>query len=753
MRDVKRPQPREISTSLTEKRVKNRARRKAGGRVETGSKAVAQRLTLGLAKFFGVYRMELRLIAYQRSYWLLNLAWIGLVAWWSSSQFETYETAQAVLLVNVARFTLVFCGMIGMLLSALSAARSRQSRFDMIEATLPTGSEVMIGRWLGVTTMLLPFLIAPLVVAWRVGPAESFLAGLPVFLGETLLTLTVTTGIAWWMFVHFGTKRLVFLPLLFLFILSSILPNITNGNGKEAPISNLFNYPRMIFGTHSELWGRLTQGELPTLYNLFYVAVVLVLAGWIGWRVSLRRFYRHPPGLVGFTQAALVAAFVVAWGYGTITWDARHKVRADEASLRANPATWILPHETPFVVDAYDLTVDLTTEMPRFTAQLEVTNRSETPLDTLEFTLYHEFTITRSSVPATHDDNFVRLTLQPPLEHAESLRIALDYEGAVWRYEATPIAPPEPVDFVHPDGVRLTAGMWYPFPGRGIVGLREINSFDGTGAARSMLDVPARFQVRVMYSGDLKVASNLVRSEDADTIIFESQGATWAELIAAPRLVSEQVGPVTLISSELEIGKFRPLVEQYYVPFLTHLQKIYPDVQHLTLFVSNPGKSTLFNVTRPPTAESLYAMQHPNALWWLKNPHIEPFSAYFPVGMSIIGGLLSDVQWILGDNLTMFLWAHYQSGGDAEKMRAALEHYTGGWFTPNVDVGDGQLVLFDPYIITRALMNAYDAHGEAAVLALLRQLRAEFATLRQLPEKELAAWIEENISSVEAAEQ
>lgn len=717
------------------------------------------------AAFFAAYRLELRLLAHNRLYLLFNLAWAGLMVWTQRDSLAT-TTAGTLLLNGLNRFVLVMVCAVGLLVIGFSAGRGRRTRFDVIESTLPIGSEAVLARWLATATALMTLMLPPLVAALVAGPWDSFIQSAPLYLFETTLTLLFVCAYIWVMYTLLGTRRWVYLPIGLIMVGVSVLPNLTNSNGfangVTMPVTNLFNFTRQIYPTYTTLWGRLTQGALPALYNGFYMVMLVVLLGVLAWIVGRGRFYRHPrPPLILLTQGAALCALGVAWVYGSMTYDAGRQVYADERSIRQGISTWVMPADAPQRLTAYDLTLDLGAELPRFEARLSLTNAAEDPIETVDFTLYHALKIVDSSLPFTRERNYLRFTLPEPLAPGDSLDLTLTYEGELWRYVALPIAPAEPRDFIHLDGVNLSCGAWYPMPGRTVLDRHDHFYYDGQSSViyHCLLPERARFSLVIKNPGHLRFASNLppvgdIGQDQAASVVFTSQGATWASLIGSPVLAVRQIDNVRLISSQAEIDKQVSAVETYYAPYVDYLAKMFPDSPEfsmLTLYVIERSSSYYaYNDAYGGTVESAYAEPPPYFLTFGDGDETYAYTRYYSVSYMLTRSVFGASYSMLGDNLSQFLIMHFYYAGDVAQMRAIYDRDLAAAMMGVYDAETGKLVEdneYSYYAATDALIDFYAEYGETALITLLGEMRTQYDTLRALELPAVADWIKEQTPS------
>lgn len=708
-------------------------------------------------RFLAAFGLELRLIVRHWSYWLVNALY---AAFFVSSLGDLSQmfTARENLLGGFSRSVTALICLIALYLAGFSAGRARRNRFDALEGAFPTNAEVLIGRCLAVAAACLSFLIAPLAIAFVGGPLASFWLGAPTFILECVLVILFTTGLIWLIEATVGIRRWMFPLLSIIWLGGTTLPIILQVNGLPVPGAGLLNFGRGGYGSYSELWGRLQMGGLPVLFNAFYVAIIGLIFGVIVWRITKLRSYRRSQVALAVMSAAGVFALGTAVAYAAEVARTNAQIMAEYSIINngftvvVNTKDAVFPADAPYAATGYDLTLDVAAQ--RVNAQMEIVNQSDAPVTTLELTLYRQFEVTEASLPFERQDDVLRFTLPEALAPGEAIQIALTYQGALWKFEPSGYggAPPEPVGgFLRPDGVYLpySAG-WYPVPGR--------FSLSGLSTLFARPEQPARFQVTIENSGDLKFASNLVRESD-ENAVFSSEGATWVELLGAPRLEKQQIGAVTVYAGADAIDNFVAAAEAVYAPTMEHLGRFFPDntnTAHLTLrsgdrITSSP--MTLWTGT-PPTAEGLNAVVELRVANHLVESPLEEYrNVTYALLLQLFGEYRLDRRGAtpLIDNVGLFLWAHRKANGDPARMRSIVEagieegqlarmYYAGEMAMP------GQA---EAYPAATALIDLYETSGEEAVRMILQQMQTEYETLYSLSAEELAARIQTNtITSV-----
>ncbi len=676
-------------------------------------------------RLFTAYRLELQLICWHWSYWLINLLFAGLMFSIFMTPVANYETAQALLMVGVGRNAVGLASLLVLFLAGISATRSMRSRFATLEMAFPIGTEVTLGRFLATVSISIPFLLSPLLIAWIAGPVSSFLRGVPVFVFEGLLTIAFSTGVVWLIQVTTSIRRWMYPAFGLLWLVASIGTVILNNDGLIVPGASLFNFARFGYGSYTETWGRLLQGDLPVYFNLFYIGLVILLVSLISWIVGQRRFYRSmPAALLSACLAAGLALF--SGGIYTVT------VAQDNAQIRAqweaNENNWLLPAEAPYAVKHYAIAVHLE-GIPRFSVEMDILNRGDRPVSELDFTLNGQFQLTESSATYERSGNFVRILLDEPLMPNASTIIELSYSGSLRWLEPVPGAPSETTNFIRKEGVHLAYEIaWYPIAGR----VSLLTSIQGRTP-----DVSAAIRLQVIGNEYLQFASNLPQVESR---VFVSEGATWANLIGAPNLLTVRLlDGVTVIASQAELDK----IDEELTQLLTEAQATvgqYFDPPNLTIilpFVRSFQLPTMYDVSLMTEGLAFF---------------LRPVQLQFPQGQYETGiyaltrtALGDNDMTLLTENVAYFLWIQLQADGDPRQMRVLMEEKIAR--TPVFDeafaVSRAMPGFATSYAITEELLRIFTENGDVQTVRVIQKMQAEFVALKDKSASEVIAWMNE----------
>jgi hypothetical protein len=666
-----------------------------------------------LARLGAAYRLELRLLTRHWSFFVLHGLWILLLAA-TYGGAATMGTAR-VLLGTVMRFiALSLLSLVSMFVAGISASRRRQTHFDQLEDAFPTGLEVPLGRWLACLTAMASFLIEVLIMALMIGPLGSFLASAPLFVAESVLLLGFFTAGTWWLTSLFGLRRWGYPLLAVIWIGFLVAPGILDNLG--VPGSSLLNVTGngQPSWTTSELFGRLILGTLPDWFDLFYGGLLLLFVAAFAWRAHRQRFQRRSAMVAGLLATALIATLAGLGGYVTTAAATTARYAAQRAFGNAGRPGEVMPADLPEAVAAYDLDLDLTDPgLPHFSADMEIINRGETPIDSLTMTLTDSLDITDSSLPLTRDGSRLAFTLPEPLGPGETAPLHLAYQGTVQRAEDWG-GNLRYFAFIKPGGVRLPLGAgWYPLVGWTM------------SATVLAADIPARFHLQVEGADGLTFASNLPATGERT---FDSEGATWALLYGSPQLVATQVAEeVTLVTARDLLPTLRPTIETRYLPGLAYLAPFFPDFQVyplLILAVDNPTAGQPGGDMA--TAEQRLMLLDPANLMG-ERPFWQAQYDYRQM-ITTLGG---SAIWSLADVLGPFLWSQSQHDGDLAQTRAEL----------------ADQIATNPALAT--LIDLYAQYGDAGITRLLRRGRADSATLLTFYGSfdRLAAWMRETLDA------
>lgn len=679
-----------------------------------------------LHRFVAAWRLELRLICRHWAYPLLLAAWPGLVV--LIYRDVPFLTAEGMLLgerdeVNVAGLV----ALAALFLGATSAARSERVKLALLEESFPTGAEVPLGRWLAGVVALLPVLLPPLVIAYRIGPSGSFWRSAPVFVAELLIAIAFAAALAWLLVNWVGPRRWLY-PLLAGIWLGGLYGAVLLVAGAPwyYPAAGLLDFTRSGMadtyggrGHYQELWGRLLRGPLPRWFDLFYLGFAIVLAALLATRTHLRRQRRLPvvAGSVLLATLALTSTAGIAYVAQVRSWTAQ----AVDAS-HYDDRTYA-PLESPIAIDAWQIEADLRQPArPTFTAAVTLRNDSTDPLTDATLTLNRDLTIRESSVPVTREGEHLRLALPQPLPPGASITVRLVYQGAIeilWR-SSQGLA--EPIFFTDARGVRLSlpAG-WYPLPGEFPLDSTRVN----------LQHPPAAFSLTVQAPQGFGVISNLPRIDDGT---FAAEQASWAFVLAAPRLRVEQAGTITIAAPEAAMASLRAVAERSH-EVQSRLRPFFPDKPPARLTVALPdqwqGTARGLPTTSAPADDQHLILAHHNGLIRLHKhvtPLMEMTSLVHPITESMLMEGSSGLPWsMLGVN--PFLAAYLLEEGDPDRMAAALNSLQ------HTDAWDIEVAL--------ALNAVYRAQGEAGVAQVLAEMRTARDHLAEMHPMEMPGWITE----------
>lgn len=699
-----------------------------------------------LRRFFAVYRMDVRLTVFHWSYLLLMVAWNGIIIAQYALQEDIYTVK------SMFNFVLGFTTLLGLFMAGIQASRVQRNRFDLIEVTFPTGVEVALARWLATITTVGGLLIVPTIVALFLPSTALYPYFFPRILFLCVLAIAFISGLLWLVQYTVGIRRWMYPLFALIWVGGGFLAGGASGSDLPLPGANLLNFMIMNEPTDSP-WGSLPFGQLPGLFVLFYVGLVALFAGVMMWRHIRRRFYRLSPLGVGLTAVALVMVVFSAVSYTVQVAQANQQVR-DNRDAAGYYAGRVYTEENnaplPYAVTRYDLTYN-STDTAQLSAAMDVINRGDTPLTTLTLSLHRQFLVADSSVPFTREGDTLTFTPPEALEPGETLAIRLDYFGALWmldgRYGGTPWA----TNFTSPDGVNLTPGaLWYPVPGYAVPnGMRLIatgdvqtlgeHTFPDTISAPSgLLDEPAGFRLTVENAGGLDFASNLPQ---VDTGVFESDGATWAKLVGVKNLHSETLDGIALTTSAPAFETVEAMVSERFPAYLEDIQRIFPDVTALNLLVLDAPRE-LFTGSYPATAEGLSLTLPPNDLNRLQ---LGAQDEYYSVGQPLVASLFGGAGSPLADNMALFVWAYFYTGGDADAIMQIINQ--------DFPAGEGGRTYYAPgfsradqYGIALRLNAVYMERGETVLFDILRRMNDEYTTLRLLSRDSIIEWIEAQAS-------
>jgi hypothetical protein len=696
-----------------------------------------------IQRFLASYRLELRLISLHWSYGLIYAAWAVFVL--SNLRRPILEPARILLFSGIGMGTVAVVSLISLAMAGVSASRSDTTRFVLLETAFPTGIEVVIGRWLAVFTALIAFAIVPLVVTLIIGPIHSFLSALPLFIGETLLIFAFVTGLVWVIHAIVGIRRWMYPLFVALWIGSALARNLYSDQGLQLPGANLLAFASGNFGSYSEAFGRLQWGNLPLLYDLFYLGLVLTLIGVLSWYYQVRRF--HHPLPVIMTMTTLTTVFTLATGtvYIGEVAAANQQIRDASGIIRPNIAQMQAPAQLPYTFSNYDIIIDMDTpSAPEFQVQVQAVNVGDEPLVTLDYSLNAQLNLTISNLPYERSGHLIHVTLPQPLQPGETTLIQVVYSGTMWRYVRQFATPPIAADFTHIDGINLTAeSLWYPVPGLTSPGVRFTEARGGVyqDSVLYHLAIPTSVQLQVLNPGTFHYASNLPAVSASE---FRSEGTLAVDLVGTPNLATRTSGNVTLIAAQTEIEPLATLVNEWFIPAWDTVQFFFPENEKLVLIaIKERSEYTAFETVYPSTAENLVVRVDPLILYRLpegEDSLARPF-------IYLLDSLLYDAHPHLHSGIYQFLWLYLIEDGDPQRMeqrfRQEIQSANPFGRYSFVRYTDSLMTLETRYGVTEALIALYTAEGDDAIRVLFERIQAENSALKDLTPEALAAWVED----------
>lgn len=712
-----------------------------------------------ITQFWCAYRTELRLLVWHWSYGLMHLFWLALLMQRFS---RDVGSAQLVMEQDFVRFAAIFLGLGAVFLAGFSATRSQRTRFHDLDNTFSTGVNVHLGRVFACFTALMLFVVEPLLQSFIRGPIYAFMAGLLPFLVSVTVTIGFITFGTYWLMSLLGSVRWAYPVLVAIWMVFATLPNLLNEQLAEPPaFSSLVSFLRIGTGRggYTEVFGSLTQGALPQLYNAFYLGLTLLLIGLIVVIYRRRRFRQF--SRTGAALAAL-ALMIVLWSGGSYVKaveDGRSRAPLDDpasASPDALTRAFNTLLTTAEAVRRYDITLDASQPaQPVFMVRMDITNETASPLTFIHLTLYHSFTIDSASVPYERDGDHLRLLLPEPLPPGATLPVEMNYSGSVWRVELFS-GVPEAVDFTTDAGIRLAYNTaWYPRAG--IIDLDAPEAYAAPAVASSFnLSIINRPQ-------DMTFSSNLEAISETE---FTGESIRSVFLLGSPRLVREVQGAVELVIARNDYPVVAPLIETHFQPGFTHIQSFFPDLAvsrwkvlaqddlplpfNRELLLSPEGRMYATSYYPPSTKQivtSYYAADTQDL------PDAALPMLFYPVVASY-WTLAGQEMSFLVDGASLFLWHHYQAAGDANQITAALQMYR-----ENVSFNSGLYIMFgdenstQPEItrvagvdVALALNDVYQRGGQVAVIDALAQMMAQADTLQAFSTEQMNAWLEDIVN-------
>lgn len=708
-----------------------------------------------IRRFTAAFRMELRQLCLHWAYLALHGVWAALL--YSLQGGMDLGTARSALEGNLRTTSFLLLSLAALFTAAASASRGRNTRFAVLEDALPTGAEVMFGRWLAVVTALGAALLTPVIMASLQAPGQPFLqallAGAPVFLLEGCLLLAFAAAGGWWLAQLWGGQRWLHPIMVAGWLGVLTLPEIS-----RQPATELFAFMLRDPVSYEELWGRLPHG-LSLWFDLFYVGLSILL---LALTVLSHQWYRLRRITLGTPATVLLGAAVALAGmvnYTQVLKEQETLYLADFNHYTQSLQVSAFPWDVPEAVDRYELTVDMSDpEDPEFHARLTLRNRGSEPLEFFHLTLNYRLEVVAAEFPFEREGDFITLLLPRPLVPGETLSLALTYRGNILMYMNNPsdwgLDPREdmrrlkPAFFTTKQGVRLTtAAGWYPLAGRvwynnllgykqpGLagaeapVGLGEEAGVPGGWpySSRLVFLPPAAFQLKVTAPARMTVTSNLPVTGPNE---FEAPSAGWVFLFASPNLQQESVGRVTIVAPRDDLPAIRPLVPEF-DKALYEMARFFPDLEIDGVFLAVLDRLDGIPSHRPmsiPPVDQRLNVYVPDRVS-LTGPKPRPLWSGYD---SVILPLVADA-WFLGGN---------PSAGDPERsnsLQAIAE------FFQMRMIGGVENLFFpsQPSHLATALEELYLAKGEAAAVRLLNRLREEAHLVDQMSPEEVMSWLEE----------
>lgn len=694
-------------------------------------------------RFTAAYRMELRLLCLHWSYPVLHLLWAALLIYMFMGR--DLGSARYALEHDIGHTAIPLVSLIALFVGGSSATRSQRVRFSALEETLPTGFEVVLGRWLAGVTGLMGAMITPLALAGLQGPASSFREALPVFLLEALISVAFSASIAWWLASLLGMRRWLFPLLAGGWLLFLWAPDQYYG-GAVYPALRLLDFMDRNDGRYQELWGRTLEGPLPLWFDLFYVGLVLGLLGLIAWRIGSHRLRMRsvPAGLtagMGFLLALVSGTQYIATIH---EWQA--VVDADRNRLLEASRTPLSAAAAATAVDQYELTADLTEPAsPRFTADLLLRNQGDQPVTSLTLALHQNLRVEQSSLPTKRQGHRLVVNLEQPLAPGATIPLRIEYSGTIQVFDISLNSSPSLVFFTRETGVRLApAAGWFPQPElrwmqvmdadvyMGSFGVDEMPMAASMAVAAKQAPSVAPFSMQLTVKGPpgWNFISNLPMTGPGT---FAGKQATWATLIGSPRLEVESIGNVTMAGARADLPTLRPLVKTHQ-EMMAQIARFLPESQPEGLLVMLDDGAGIPRWTPPTDRMAMLQfrrldLQH--QLVNLKYFVVEPMLTDLLTMSRGDGSTVED--WHLREGIASFMAAAYQYRGDAAKMLQAL------------DVAQTGADERDPAVdLARSFGELYAQGGESAVVRVLARIQAEPPGADPSPDR-LQAWMAEEV--------
>ncbi|MBX3062230.1 MAG: hypothetical protein KF726_04595 [Anaerolineae bacterium] len=707
---------------------------------------------LSLSRLFAAFRLELRLLCLTWVYPLLHVGWLAML--YASLGSQRGLTAEYLLEGSLRLVTQTMITAVTLFVAGASAARSVRAKFEALEESFPTSAEVTLGRWLACTLAIVAFVVEPLIIAWLVGPAGSFFASAPLFVLRCGILFGFATALTWLLLGLLGPRRWLYPILAAGWVGMLIVPNMLMG--MKLPFAQLLNFsgngsPPL----YSEIFGAGISGDLPSWFYLFYASLLVAVISWIALRQIQRRFRRLSPLAALASVAAIALALFAGIGYSSTVAEAQAQDAEKLSAYQQKHESFILPADAPEAITTYDLTVDLSDlASPQFHALLTIRNRTDAALASLPLTLHHDLQITQANLPYTRDGDFLTITPPDPLQSGAELQLELTYRSALWNtdlYGTIPVAQ----DFIKEFGVSLSFNIaWYPLPGHFVAGFYTPASFLGDGASH--------FRLTILGADQMTFASNLPLTAERT---FEADSAQWAMLVGSPRMVRKEVGEITVYAAR-DDATVSVTVEQLYPPLIESVRHLFPNGGFKHVIILATGTSPLIPQGRqitdgwvliPTTPSFLQTLdQRYNDLFDRAELFVSPIVAGFWPGSQLTGivdswgttsGRPATDRSILLNGISIYVEAYRRTNGDAAAMKAAViaaqeeqkKHPTFTYYAP----GSEPTVAFTADQVALALIDLYQAQGDAGVVKALAQVQAHESDVLALTPEALFGWLQE----------
>ncbi|MFZ5822983.1 MAG: hypothetical protein ACOY94_01375 [Bacillota bacterium] len=589
---------------------------------------------------------------------------------------------------------------------AVSASRSWRNKFAELEASLPGGPDLVLGRYLAGVAGLMGLTLTPAFLAVLFGPASSLLTAVPEFLGQALIAVGFGLSVGWFLVGFLGADRWVYPLAAMCWLILAVVQRVFRGARLHVAELSLVDVMRLNFQPYTELWGYVQAGPLPLWFHVFYLGVAAALVTAVLWRYMSSRNRRFPAAVASLAVVALSVVALAGGRYVLLVseWNeqgAAARVRFQEARREGGqPAA---------VIEDYDLTVDLRqSPLMKVEAGLTIRNTGRDPLTAGILTLNPDLKVTGASTGYRQTGSRLELTLTPPLPPGGTVQVQVRYAGAVWLPRDGLI--PRAAYFTSASGAFLSGPAgWYPLSGH-----------VGVTAEHPTAHPPASFRIRVESPENWTFVSNLAVAAGGE---FRGRAITQAMIAGSPRLAVRGGATVTMVGSADDLVGVAGLAGLYEEAFLS-FSRFFPDlaVNALTIWVADAGTAFPTSLPsgegRPVLVISRNQLAHVGAPW--------------PRGFAALGKPLIDELWRMGEGhpqgkvyeeVALYLWLHYQHKGDGGQI--------------------AQRIPKERYPYAYALHDLYAAQGREAVARALAKLRLHAGEVEQMGPESGARWIGE----------